>query len=469
MEKTDSIILILAFAVLLSAPVLADAQNATPTTTVPATTATTVPITTTTPTPTTATPTTTATTVPTTTVATTVTTVPTTTAAPTTAAATTPSVALPVASFSATPTSGVPPLTIQFTDTSMGSPTSWSWSFGDGGTSTSENPSYTYTSDGTYTVILTVSNSAGSDTVTEAGSITVGSAPVTSFTATPTSGTSPLTVQFIDGSTGSPTSWSWDFGDGGSSTDEDPSHTYTADGNYTVSLTASNAVGSDTATEDNYITVGSAPVASFTATPTSGMAPLTVQFTDTSSGSPTSWSWDFGDGGSSTVQNPAYTYTSPGTYSVNLTVTGPGGSNTTTEESSISVTAAPSTLALTPLPVVTPQESVPVASFIDEPIFGTAPLLVQFTDLSSGSPTSWRWDFGDGESSTEQNPQHTYTSPGTYIVSLTATNAAGSNTSAGIERINVVASSATPLSPWITIGSVGLAVGLVLLRSRSKG
>lgn len=164
-------------------------------------------------------------------------------------------------------------------------------------------------------------------------------APTASFTANPMSGTVPLSVAFTDTSTGSPTSWLWDFGDGQTSTTQSPSHTYSAVGSYTVTLTASNAAGSSTATQTITVNQVPAPTASFTATPTSGTAPLAVQFTDTSTGSPTGWGWDFGDGGTSTAQNPSHTYTTAGTYTVTLTASNPGGSSTAS--TTITVNAAP--------------------------------------------------------------------------------------------------------------------------------
>ena len=126
----------------------------------------------------------------------------------------------PVANFTASPTSGINPLTVTFTDTSTNSPTSWDWSFGDGGTSTLKSPSYQYTIAGTYNVTLKATNSAGNNTLTRTNYITVNApapvtAPVANFTASPTSGTNPLTVTFTDTSTNSPTSWNWNFGDGG--------------------------------------------------------------------------------------------------------------------------------------------------------------------------------------------------------------------------------------------------------------
>ena len=166
-------------------------------------------------------------------------------------------------------------------------------------------------------------------------------APVAGFTGTPTSGCVPLTVAFTDTSTGSPTSWSWTFGDGGTSTDKNPTHTYTVAGTYTVTLTATNARGSNVATRTNYITVSSVPVASFNGTPTSGPIPLTVVFTDASTGGPTSWSWDFGDGGTSTLRNPSHTYTVAGNYTVNLTVTNNCGGSWTIRAIRASLPSAP--------------------------------------------------------------------------------------------------------------------------------
>ena len=173
--------------------------------------------------------------------------------------------------------------------------------------------------------------------------------------------------------------------------------------------------------------VGVAPVASFTATPTSGTAPLNVAFTDTSTGSPTSWAWDFGDTGTSTLQNPTHSYAAAGTYTAKLTATNATGSASAT--ATITVTAA---------------GTAPVASFTATPTSGTAPLSVAFTDTSTGSPTSWAWDFGDGGTSTVQNPTHSYAAAGTYTAKLTATNATGSGSATS--TITVTSStSTTPL------------------------
>ena len=171
----------------------------------------------------------------------------------------------PVAAFTGTPTSGDYPLVVAFTDQSTNTPTSWSWTFGDGGTSTAQNPDYTYNAAGTYSVTLDVSNADGSDSLTRAGYIVVTEPPapeppVAAFAGTPTSGDYPLNVTFTDQSTNTPTSWSWTFGDGGTSTAQNPTYVYATAGVYTVTLTATNAYGSDAETKAGYITVTEPPV-----------------------------------------------------------------------------------------------------------------------------------------------------------------------------------------------------------------
>ena len=166
-------------------------------------------------------------------------------------------------------------------------------------------------------------------------------APVAAFVGSPTSGCAPFAVNFTDQSTGTISSWSWTFGDGGTSTTQNPSHTYAAAGSYTVSLTVTGSGGSDLETKSNYITVSGIPSANFVGSPTSGYAPLTVNFTDQSTSAPTSWSWDFGDASISTAQNPQHVYSNPGTYTVSLTATNACGSNGNTKTGYITVIQAP--------------------------------------------------------------------------------------------------------------------------------
>ena len=152
--------------------------------------------------------------------------------------------------------------------------------------------------------------------------------PLADFSAGPLTGQAPLTVQFADLSTGGATGWKWDFGDGATSAERNPSHTYLIAGSFAITLTVSNSAGQSTKLRPGYIMVAappSAPVADFTASPLGGIAPLRVQFTDLSSGAPTSWAWDFGDGATSAERNPSHTYLSAGSFTVGLTVAGAAG------------------------------------------------------------------------------------------------------------------------------------------------
>jgi PKD repeat protein len=167
--------------------------------------------------------------------------------------------------------------------------------------------------------------------------------PAAEFSATPTSGPAPLAVQFTD--TSSPgtapiATWSWSFGDGGTSTAQHPSHAYLLPGAYTVSLSVTTADGADAATKVDYVTVCTPPTADFIGSPTEGGAPLMSQFTDLSlpgSGTIGSWSWSFGDGGTSAAQNPSHTYTIPGVYDVSLTVSDSCASRTETKTAYVTV------------------------------------------------------------------------------------------------------------------------------------
>jgi YVTN family beta-propeller protein len=250
---------------------------------------------------------------------------------------------VPDAAFTASQTLGNAPLNVSFNDKSTGSPTSWIWYFGDGTNSTLQNPVYKFSKSGLYSVALTASNAAGSSSVTKFSYITVSNgvnAPDAAFTASQTSGNAPLNVSFNDKSTGSPTSWKWYFGDSTNSTQQNPVHTFSKLGLYTVTLSASNAGGSSSVTKSIYITVSNgvnAPVAAFSAVPTSGSAPLSVSFTDKSTGSPTSLQWYFGDSTNSTQKNPVHIYSKAGKYTASLTVNNPGGSSTKTMSAYVTV------------------------------------------------------------------------------------------------------------------------------------
>jgi parallel beta-helix repeat protein len=165
------------------------------------------------------------------------------------------------------------------------------------------------------------------------------------------------------------------------------------------------------------------PVADFWGTPKSGNAPLDVTFTDISKGAPTEWKWDFGDGTTSTTRNPTHTYSTAGKYAVILTVRNGAVTNTLTKTNYINVGGT------------TAQK--PVSDFWGSPKSGNAPFDVTFNDISKGAPTAWKWDFGDGTYSTQQNPVHKYSKEGKFTVSLTIKNAAGNNSATKHSYINV--------------------------------
>jgi PGF-pre-PGF domain-containing protein len=246
--------------------------------------------------------------------------------------------------------------------------------------------------------------------------------PVADFSSDVTSGNAPLTVIFKDRSTGDPTEWDWDFGDGNVSTEQSPVHTYISAGTYTVKLTVSNADGA--ASTDGTITVLQnpeptiepvLPVADFSSDVTSGNAPLDVSFADKSTGTPTAWYWDFGDGTTSIDQSPVHTYSSAGDYIVNLTVSNVNGTASKTGAINVLQNPEPS-----------PNPVLPVADFGTNATQGPAPLVIQFTDLSQNA-VYWSWDFDNNgqPDSTIQSPVYVYTYPGTYTVNLVATNENG--------------------------------------------
>jgi PKD repeat protein len=300
----------------------------------------------------------------------------------------------------------VAPLQVTFTNLSSGA-SSYAWAFGDGNTSTNTNPVNTYSNAGTYSVTLTATGAGGSNTLTSTNYITVFAPVVAGFSGGPTSGVAPLVVTFTNLSSGA-TNYAWAFGDGNTSTNANPVNTYSNAGTYSVALTATGAGGSNSLTLTNYIVVFAPVVASFSGGPTNGVAPLAVTFTNSSSGA-TNYAWAFGDGNTSTNASPANTYSNAGTYSVTLAVTGAGGTNSLTRTNYITVLA----------PVV--------AGFSGAPTSGVAPLLVTFTNLSSGA-TNYAWAFGDGNTSSNANPVNTYSNAGTYSVTLTAVGPGGSST-----------------------------------------
>jgi len=164
-----------------------------------------------------------------------------------------------------------------------------------------------------------------------------------------------------------------------------------------------------------------AVVAEFSGIPLSGIVPLEVSFSDSSTGEIDSWLWNFGDGNTSTLQNPIHLYNQPNQYTISLTVTGPNGTDT-----------------MEKIDYVTVDPPLIEAYFVGTPLVGTAPLEVTFNETSTGNIDSWLWDFGDGNTSTERNPVHVYEAiniQNKYTVTLTVTDSYSSNT---MERANYV-------------------------------
>jgi PKD repeat protein len=357
----------------------------------------------------------------------------------------------PVASFTVNATSGVEPVTIQFTNTSTYKPTAWNWSFQNvAGNNTEiwfsqvQDPVYIFLV-GNYRIRLNASNIGGSNISSQVTFINITAPslpPYAAFTATPMSGNTPLLVTFTDNSANIPATWWWSFGDGSSSVyTQNTAHTYTTNGNYVVWLNVSNVFGvSNTSKTINVF--GTNPIASFTKNNSMGGAPLAVAFTDTStiySSGILTWYWRFGDGGVSYLQNPTYTYASTGNYNVNLTIIDPIGSSLSPSQT-VYVTGNVS----------------PLVDFVGVPVSSaSAPLTVTFTDLSLGTRTGWNWSFGDGNYSNFQNPVYTYNYNGQYTVILIATNGTDSNSTSKIGYINVGVSSGSVTASFIASPTSG--------------
>lgn len=237
--------------------------------------------------------------------------------------------------------------------------------------------------------------------------------PVAKFLYTPKRAKAPHEVAFTDQSTGSVTGWEWNFGDGTTSNERNPRHTYLTTGLRTVTLTVRGPAGSHQRILANIIKTDPpiVPLAGFQAAPTLGMAPLAVQFSETSNGLVTGRLWDFGDGTTSTDTNPSHVYALPGRFTVSLTASNEAGANTLVKNELVVVTDVPP----------------PSADFGCDLVAGVSPLTVQFQDATTGNVTAWEWSFGDGATSTQPSPAHTYLLPGVFDVRLTARGPGGAD------------------------------------------
>ena len=300
---------------------------------------------------------------------------------------------------------------ITFTNSSTFA-TNFSWDFGDGNTSTDENPTHSYSSEGNFTVTLTASGDGGENSTSE--TITVAyPVPVANFTMDKTEAEPGETITFTN-STQNAISYLWDFGDDKTSTDENPTHAYSSDGTFTVTLTAT-GVGDENSTSKTITVAYPAPVANFTMDKTEAETGETITFTNSSENA-TTYSWDFGDGNTSTDENPTHSYSSDDTFTVTLTATGDGGENSISK-------------------MVTINYPAPIVDFTmgkSEVEIGET---ISFTN-SSENATSYSCDFGDGNSSVDENPTHSYSSDGTFTVTLTATGNGGENSTSKTIKVN---------------------------------
>ena len=316
----------------------------------------------------------------------------------------------PTPGFSFTPSTGSAPLPIQIIDESQGAK-SYSYNFSDGTAAVTEAaPSHTYTTPGTFTIAQTVMNTHGSNTATK--QIIIRHMPIANFTCDVKLGDTPLTVTFTDHSQYATGGITWDFGDGSpTETNSIVTHTYEDMGTYNVALTASN--GFETNTTKDIIKAVKMPRAEIYIPAFSGDVPYTVEFSDYSDYA-TEWIWNFGDGSTlSHEQNPVHTYTKVGSYFVNLTATNDYGNDTVTSQQPIIV------ILPAPVPNFTYSPDKNIKKKDD----------IQFTDTSTNSPTSWNWNFRDGNTSAVQNPTHNYSTKGGFNVTLTVNNGRSAMTS----------------------------------------
>jgi PKD repeat protein len=347
------------------------------------------------------------------------------------------------------------PFVAQFFDASLpanGSPiVAWDWNLGNGNTSNFPNANSTYTAPGFYPVSLTITDANGCvDSMQD--TVQVYFPPQANFLASTQILCENDTVNFVDVSTGvaSVVSWFWDFGDGNGSNLQSPSHSYNAVGTYTVSLITLDANGcADTLIRPNYIEV-TRPTADFTLDEDSDCPGVTVSFNDISlpDTTLTAWFWDFGDGNTSNLLQPNHVYTTPGTFTVSLTVTNLLGCQDT--ESKVDTI----TVFDPPAPAFTPSDTA-----------ACAPVSVVFLDNSTGMVPlqTWQWNFGDGSGSTSVNPSHAFQNPGLYTVQLVVSDANGcvDSTQQDIEVY------ALPQANFVASDTVGCAPDVVLFTDLS--
>ena len=307
----------------------------------------------------------------------------------------------PKASFTLASAAGCAPFSPIFNNTSSANATAYQWIL-TGATpssSTDKNPTVTYNLAGTYSITLIVSNTAGKDTFKLNNALTLNALPQTSFTTL----IDKAKVTLTNTSTNA-VSYLWSFGDGTTSTLLNPVHTYLADGSYTITMTATNACGSNVYTKNILITT--LPKAAFSVVNGAGCKPFSVAYNNISSANAATYDWTFlgGNPAFSTAKNPTILYDSTGTYSATLVVSNVAGKDTFKLTNGILVNTTPKTIFTT----VTDKAKVTLTN-------------------TTTNAVSYNWKFGDGDTSSVKNPIHTYLSDRTYTITLTAVNTCGSS------------------------------------------
>jgi PKD repeat protein len=316
-----------------------------------------------------------------------------------------------VASASASETTILEGDTVDFTGSATGgaTPYTWDWDFDDGGSSTDQNPSHTFTTQGTYDVVLTVTDDC-SNTDTDTVTITV-NPPISVDANGPYTGDTCDPVQFTGTVTGGipPYTYDWDFGDSGTSSDQNPAHQYNSDGGYTATFTVTDST-LDSDSDTAGVTISTAPLAAEAGGPYDGYIGVPLSFIGSATGgcTPYTYDWDFGDGNTGTGQNPSNTYTAAGDYTVTLTITD-DNAQTDVDTADVHIEANP-----------------PVAD-AGGPYYGEVGEDIDFYGFASEGtpPYTYDWDFGDGNSGSGQTPTHAYSVEGNYLVTLTVTDDLG--------------------------------------------
>ncbi len=388
-------------------------------------------------------------------------------------------------SISASPKSGDAPLTVDFQ--AVVSPLtgagdfSISWNFGDKGTGIGVSTSHVYSETGNYSAFCQLLDErnhvvARSNQVTIKVNQAALPALTASIVADPSSGTAPLDVHFYSQVSGgqAPYTYSWNFGDGQTYTGNNPSHHYANPGTYTATLTVSDRPshgGRTLASATITVEKKAAPPlqVSFSANQTAGYAPLSVSFTPSVSGGtpPYVYSWDFGTGDTSSQAEPSYLFPSPGIKYVTLTVQDSDSPRSQTKYVvAIVVSEAP-----TPPPEPADGFTAIISGSSDK---GGTPLTVQFNSMIKGGDPNYvyQWSFGDGETSTDVNPSHTFTQPGQYYVHLNVSDSGLSTITSNTLIINVESPSATagvmgdtgnPMGALLALAAFGVAVLTTIL------